>query len=253
MKKLARELVGQMTELTVQKAAGMAMANANLNMPYIGRTILDLARQESPRDGPDHAIVVAAGPSLHRQNSIAQIAESGYDGTLICADGALPHCLRSGLVPDYVVTLDPHPNRIVRWFGDPDLAADNQDDYFRRQDLDPHLGTDEVARNAELIELVNKSGPKIRTIISTSASQRVTKRCLEAGMDLYWWNPLYDDFDAPDSLTKKVYRLNKVPCMASGGNGWSSAWVFAHAVLGKTKVAVVGMDFGYAPETPLEK
>jgi hypothetical protein len=152
-----------------------------------------------------------------------------------------------------VVTLDPHPTRIVRWFGDPALTSTDEDDYFRRQDLDPHLGAEELTRNRELIELVNKYGPRIKVIISTSASQQVTQRCLGAGMELYWWNPLLDDFDAPDSLTQKVYHLNKVPCLVSGGNGGSAAWVFAHAVLGKKEVALVGMDFGYAPETPREK
>jgi hypothetical protein len=71
-------------------------------------------------------------------------------------------------------------------------------------------------------------------------------------MDLYWWNPLYDDHEDPDSLVQQVYRMNRAPCMATGGNCGTSAWVFANAVLGKSKVALVGMDLGYAPGTPLQ-
>jgi hypothetical protein len=226
------------------------MSNAKLNLPYVQNTILDLPNG-STQAGTDSAIVIGAGPSLNRQNSIAQIKDAGYRGTLICADGALGQCLRGGLIPEYVVSIDPHPTRIGRWFGDPELVLVSDDDYFRRQDLDPHLRIDELVRNKELIEMVNEHGPGIKAIISTSVSQRVAKRCLEAGMSLYWWNPLFDDFDAPDSLTRQVYQLNKVPCMASGGNGGSAAWVFAHAILGMRQVAVVGMDFGYAPGTQL--
>lgn len=261
MKRLARELVNRMADLTSQKAADLAMANAELNQSCIQHTILDLARKkagaeeekESSKERSEWAIVIAAGPSLHRKDPVAQILESGYDGTIISADGSLGHCLRSGLVPDYVLTLDPHPRRIVRWFGDPDLASQDEDDYFRRQDLDPHLGIDEAATNRELIQLIDEHGPRIKAVIATSASQRVTERCLEAGMELYWWNPVLDDFDAPNSLTARVYHRNKVPCMVSGGNVGSAAWVFAHAILKKKEIAVVGMDLSYAPGTPLEK
>jgi hypothetical protein len=209
--------------------------------------------KESSKERSEGAIVIAAGPSLHRKDPIAQILETGYDGTIICCDGSLGYCLRSGLVPDYLLTLDPHSTRVVRCFGDPDLASQDEDDYFRRQDVDPYMGIDEVARNRELIQLVNEHGRRIKAVIATSVSQGVTKRCLEAGMELHWWNPLFDDFDAPNSLTARVYHRNKVPCMASGGNVGSAAWVFAHAVLKKKEIAVVGMDFSYAPGTPLEK
>ena len=241
-----------MPQLTVKRSAEVAMANARLNQPYIQDTILDLTKGSPPK-GTQSAIVIAAGPSLHLRDSIEQIRESGYKGTIICADGALSHCLRGGLVPDYVVTLDPHPTRIARWFGDTELVSVDDDDYFRRQDLDPYLGVNELERNRALIELVNSHGPNIKAIISTSVSERVTRRCQETGMSLYWWNPLFDDFEAAESLTKKVYSLNHVPCMTSGGNCGSAAWVFAHAVLGTSEVAVVGMDFSYAPGTPLEK
>ena len=41
--------------------------------------------------------------------------------------------------------------------------------------------------------------------------------------------------------------------MVTGGNCGAAAWVFAHAVLGLKEVALVGMDFSYAPETPLNQ
>ena len=40
---------------------------------------------------------------------------------LIACDGALYYLLNKKIIPDLVVTLDPHPSRIVRWFGDKTL------------------------------------------------------------------------------------------------------------------------------------
>ncbi|MFQ6029390.1 MAG: 6-hydroxymethylpterin diphosphokinase MptE-like protein [Dehalococcoidia bacterium] len=243
-----------MSHLTALKSVDLALANTRINLEYLDRTIADLAN--TSRNGRcGSAVIITAGPSLHRRNPVAQILSSGYEGDLICADGALAYCLRNGLVPNYVVTLDPHPRRIVRWFGDPHLDESSlaEDDYFSRQDLDPYMGLYEITRNRQVIELVNKHGPEINAVIATCVSLSVTKRCLDAAMRLYWWNPLYDDFRDPASLARQVYNLNKVPCMASGGNCGSAAWVFANAVLKKKEIAVVGMDFSYAPGTPLEK
>lgn len=161
------------------------------------------------------------------------------------------YCLRNGLTPHYVVTVDGHPHRIVRWYGDPDLETRPADDYFSRQDLDPAFRVNQARVNRELIELVNASGPKMKAILSTSSPVSVTKRAQQAGMELYWWNPIYDDYDAPDSITKKLFDSNGIPCMVTGGNVGTCAWILAHAILRHKNVALVGMDLGYAPGTPL--
>jgi hypothetical protein len=161
--------------------------------------------------------------------------------------------LRSGLIPDFVITLDPHAPRIVRWFGDPDLTADNDDDYFKRQDLDPYFSEDELTRNKEMIRLVDQHAPDVKAVVCTSVDLGVTKRIVASGMEMYWWNPVLDDIADADGLTRKAYNTNKVPCMISGGNGGTAAWVFTHAILGAKQIALTGMDFSYAPDTPVEK
>jgi len=241
-----------MPELTVARSGAQALENAQFNLPYSNRSIFGLGAGLTPKN-QGSAIVIGAGPSLHRRNPVHAILERGYHGEVIAADGALGYCLRNGLVPNYVVTLDPHPTRICRWFGDPALESRADDDYFRRQDLDPYVGVDERVRNKELIDLVNHHGPKMKAVISTSVSPNVTRRCLEAGMELYWWNPIFDDVENPKSMTQKVYHLNKIPCMVSGGNVGTAAWIFAHQILRKKEVALVGMDLSYPPGTPLEK
>lgn len=239
------------SEATLKKTAALGLQHARENLPYIEKTIKDLQR-ELQSESKRPTLVVSAGPSLHKRKSIDTIKDSGFKGYIVCADGAFGHCLRSGLIPDFVLTVDPDPHRIIRWFGDPRLAERPEDDYFRRQDLDPALNKDEFDRNEELLNLVNRFGPQVKLIISTSASPEIALRCRDAGMQLYWWNPLYDDYDKPDSVSREVFQLNKVPCMVTGGNVGTSAWVFAQSILKSPDVIVVGMDCSYPPGTKVE-
>ena len=240
-----------LSEATLKKTAALGLKHAQENLPYLEKTIKDLQR-ELQSESKRPALVVSAGPSLHKRKSIDTIKNSGFKGYIVCADGAFGHCLRSGLIPDFVLTVDPDPHRIIRWFGDPRLAERPEDDYFQRQDLDPALNKDEFDRNEELLKLVNRFGPQVKLIISTSVSPEIARRCRDAGMQLYWWNPLYDDYDKPDSVSREVFNLNKVPCMVTGGNVGTSAWVFAQSILQSPDVIVVGMDCSYPPGTKVE-
>ena len=248
MKKPNKKELKLISEATQRKTSGLGLRNARINAAYIKKTIKDLM-DVAPRP----ALVISAGPSLHNRHSLEAVKKSGFKGHLVAVDGTLGHCLRNGIVPDFVVTVDPHPHRIVRWFGDKKLARRPEDDYFRRQDLDPALNRKEVERNNELIELVDRYGPRIKAIISTSVSPDITKRCIEAGMDLYWWSPLYDDCEDPEGYSRRIYEITKTPCMVTGGNCGTSAWVFSHAVLKSPEVLLVGMDLSYPPGTDAGK
>jgi hypothetical protein len=72
-------------------------------------------------------------------------------------------------------------------------------------------------------------------------------------MELYWWNPMYDDYDKPGSHSRRLWEMNGLPCLNGGGNVGTAAWVLTHAVLGKRRIGLVGIDLGYAPGTPYEK
>ncbi len=244
---LNEEQLRLISDATLKKTASVGLKHARENASYIKKTIRDL-RTEAGLPG-QAALVISAGPSLHKKKSLQTVSKAGFGGCVVAADGALGHCLRNNIIPDYVLTVDPDPHRIIRWFGDPRLSERPKDDYFLRQDLEPALNSEEKARNRELIDLVNLQGPKIKLIISTSSSPELARRCMEAGMELYWWNPIYDDYEKEDSLTKQLFELNKAPCMVTGGNVGSSAWVFAHSILKRSTVVLVGMDFSYAPGT----
>jgi len=153
---------------------------------------------------------------------------------------------------DLTITVDPHRERIVRWFGDPTLseAALAEDDYFSRQDMDPRFRENQLSHNQELLDLFNEHGHKLRMAVASSASRAVVARAQESGMGIYWWNPFYDDYDAPDSITKQLYKTNRLPCLNAGGNVGAAGWVICHAILNKSRIALLGMDFAYYAETP---
>lgn len=248
---LARKLLPDMGRITWDRHGEMAMANIRRNAALAGRgrSLAEL-RDAAVGDG-DSAIVIAAGPSLRRFDPIKAIKARGYRGTLVVTESAIAYCLKAGVVPHLVVSVDPHPQRIVRWFGDPDLNEKSvkDDDYYRRQDMDPAFA-DEIRHNRELLALLDRHGKSMRIALSTSASEAVVRRASEIGMDIFWWNPMLDDPDAPDSRTREAWKLNHFPCVNAGGNVGTACWMMAHAVLGKKHVALTGMDFAYYDGTP---
>ncbi|MBI2526482.1 MAG: DUF115 domain-containing protein [Candidatus Rokubacteria bacterium] len=248
---LGRRIASALEAATFERVAAVGLANAERNRPRIVRSVLELA--EASLGTGSAAVVVAAGPSLARRRSLERLRASGFAGTIVAVDGALGACLRVGVLPHVVVSVDPHPERIVRWFGDPRLTAPSADDYFRRQEMDPVHSQDEVAANQALIELVDACSPKIKVAAATSVAPAVVDRCERAGLEIFWWNPMPDDYERPGSLSRRLWEMNGLPCLNGGGNVGTAAWVLTHAVLGKRRIALVGMDLGYAPGTPYAK
>lgn len=248
---LGRRLAARLGQATFERIATLGVANADANRAFIARSVLELTK--AGLGVGDSAIVVGAGPSLHRRRSLERIRAARFAGTIIAADGALGACLRAGVVPHVVVSVDPHAERMIRWFGDPALSAPPADDYFRRQEMDPTIAADEVAANRTLVELVDGAGPRMAAALATSVSPAVVTRCTQAGMAAYWWNPMYDDYDRPHSISRRLFEANGLPCLNGGGNVGTAAWVLAHAVLGRRRVALVGIDFGYPSDTPYDK
>lgn len=246
---LGHALVRRMPELTWARIGALCLENIARNeaATRTGQTLAAL-RGETLGEG-DSAIVIAAGPSVHRHDPLRAIMASGYRGAIIATESAMLYCLRNGVVPDLVVTVDPH-DRILRWFGDPklDSAKLAADDYFRRQDMEEAV-RNERAFNAEVMQLLDRYGPRIRIALATTASAGVVERCLASGMRVYWFNPMLDDPDGPQSATRDVFRRNRLPCVNAGGNVGTACWMMAHAVLGKRHVALAGIDFSYYDDT----
>jgi hypothetical protein len=129
------KLVAEVGDISRDRHAQALLTHAVQNLPHSTRSLRDLPALRVEK--AQSAVIVSAGPSVHKQKSIFKILESNYRGTIIAVDGSMISCLKAGLVPDYVLTLDPHETRIVRWYGDPDFEEHTRnDDYFQRQDLD---------------------------------------------------------------------------------------------------------------------
>jgi len=239
-------------QLTRAETIDIALRHAELNQGYVrtGRSLRDLLKS-SPAPAPS-TLVFGPGPSNHRRNPAAVLLEARYAGPIIASDGALGYLLRRGVVPQYVVSVDPHPTRLVRWYGDPELASRRADDYFQRQDIDIDWQGDEQAVNQDLIALVNRQGPGIKALLSTSVAPAVARRCLEAGMAVYWWNPMMDAGEGPASLNARLQELNPVPCIATGGCTATAALVMAVQIFRPRRIGLLGFDFGYYPDVCMD-
>ncbi len=245
------ELVSSITQIGQSWHANSLVENPKLNKPHVGKSLKELPAIEN-EDKKKSCIVISAGPSLHKFDLLKLIKETNYKGTLVAVDGSYHKCLKAGITPDYVLSLDPHPTRIVRWFGDPDFEKNTEgDDYFSRQDLDVDFRNNTIKENLKNIELINKNAKNTKLLLCTTAPENVTARTKEAGFDTYWWNPIVDNPREEGSLTKEIYNSNKLPCMNTGGTVGTAAWVFATTILKIPSVAVIGMDLGYHAETPL--
>lgn len=226
--------------------------HARFNAPDVKKSIKELPPLKGKK--AQSGIVVSAGPSVHRRNSLKRIMDAGYPGTVIVVDGSYIASLKIGLIPDYVMTLDPHPRRIGRWFGDHDFEKNlANDDYFTRQDLDIEFRKNTIEQNKRHIALVNEYGRRTKAIVASCAPRNVVERLKESDSDMYWWNPLVDNPHTPESITRAMYNINRLPCLNTGGTVGTAAWVLAYSILKLPEIALVGMDLGYYWDLPKEK
>ena len=125
----------------------------------------------------------------------------------------------------------------------------NGDDYFERQDLDVAFRINAKEENETNIGLVNRY--KVPLIICSSAPSNVVKRT--ALHERYWFAPLVDDPEATDSITRKIVSATDLPALNTGGTVGTAAWVFAHSILKSLDIALVGVDYSYYEDLPLEQ
>lgn len=250
------DLLYQLPEIGKQWHGETIVANSRRNVPHIKKTVRELKGK-----GKKRAIVISAGPSLYRNNILNRLSpliatdardaaiEKTFDGSVIAIDGSYIQCLKAGILPDYVVTLDPHPTRMVRWFGDPDFEKNSaHDDYFKRQDLDVSFRKDSVAGNMANMLLVD--GNKVPLVICSTAPENVVERTKD--FERYWFAPLVDNPEK-EGLTRTMVEATGLPAMNTGGTVGTAAWIFSKTILNCEDIAVVGMDLGYYMDTPLEK
>ena len=248
------ELIGDMPRMTRDRVQDMALENARHNQPYIARGESLRALRGAKFGEDDSAVIIAGGPSIKRENPIAKLKAAQYRGAIIATESAISYCFSHDVVPSLIVSTDPHPKRISRWLGDRSLSQANlgTDDYFRRQDLDASFAN-ELANNSRVLDLVDRYGKGVPVALASTAAEDLVSRIHEIGMKVYWWNPMLDDPDELDGVTRVLCKENGLPAMNAGGNVGTASWMLAHAVLGKRRIALTGMDFGYYADTPYDK
>ena len=119
------------------------------------------------------AVIVASGPSLRVNDYRDLLKKNRKKIIIICADSSLYYLLEKKIIPDLVVTLDPHKDRIIRWFGDENLKISNlkKDNYFRKQDLDVSY-RNEIKNNRDVLKITKKYGSKLNIAACTSSSKK---------------------------------------------------------------------------------
>ena len=251
MNQIFDKIVNEIEDVGKKWHTSNLLENIEYNSQFVEKTIKDLPALEG--DEKERSIIISAGPSLRKTGALKKIKQSNFKGSLVAIDGSLVACLEEGIIPDYVLTLDPHPTRIVRWFGDKNLEENTKnDDYFTRQDLDVDFRKNAIIKNNRNIEMIDEHAYKMKLIICSSAPKNVLERAKEAGFDLYWWHPLVDNPNDPNSLTRKFYNIKKLPCFNTGGTVGTAAWVFASSILKTKEIGLLGMDLGYYKDTPYE-
>lgn len=250
--KFFNKLENKIGDITYRSLAHSVLKNVKNNKKFLknGFSIKKLINYNCNNK---NAIIVGAGPSLRRYDQIKTLKKYHKKFIIIACDGSLFYLLNNKIIPDLVVTFDPHPSRVIRWFGDLNLNKKkiSLDNYFSRQDLEI-MFNDELIMNKKVIKLFNKYSNKIKIAIGTSSSKSVVKRLIGSNSKLYWWNPFLDDPDKKNSATKKIYKMNRLPIINTGGNVGSTAWMLAESLFKCKKIGLLGMDFAYYIDTPVE-
>lgn len=202
----------------------MWMSNFSENLPLIkeGKTLRELIPDGDPEG---RAIVIGRGPSVFRHKHLELLKRSDFDGIIISTDGMLIECLKEGIAPNYVLSVDGSPV-CEKWYDGP---------------------------------VVKEHAPKISSVLCTQVSPKVTKRVIDAGFKgPYWFVPTSDRVTDKDSITNLQLLMtvgernpNGIVSMDCGGNVGAASWVFAWNVLKRKEICLIGFDFGYPDDMPL--
>lgn len=119
--KFFNKIRNKISGITYKSLASSVLRNVKFNKKFLkeGSSIKKLLEYNNENK---NAIVVGAGPSLRRHDQIKILKKYHKKFIIIACDGSLFYLLNNKIIPDLVVTFDPHPTRVVRWFGDLSLT-----------------------------------------------------------------------------------------------------------------------------------
>lgn len=205
--------------------------NFSINLEHIWDERSARELSSTVQDKKSSAIVIGRGPSIIKKNHLKMLAESSYDGNVVCSDGSLATVLDAGVTPDkfknfFVVTID---------------SQDHQKRFYEH-------------------DSVFQYGEKIKCILSTTTSPLTYEVIKKARMERYWLHTLvdYDKGNSSFNYISSVMAKSKnhergLPAIQTGGNVGTSAWIISWSLLKCSTVCLVGFDMGYPVDIDLEK
>ena len=176
------------------------------------------------------AIVIGRGPAINKFQHLKLLAESNYQGNIICCDGKLIDTLKAGVTPDkfpnfYVTTIDPYP-AIAQHYDDP---------------------------------IVDEFGPKINGIFTVLTNPDAVKRARGAGIKIHWLHSLFDYNEGKKSfnqisalMVRAKNHANGLPAIQTGGNVGTSSWFIGWKILKCSTVALIGINHGWEEDDSWE-
>lgn len=161
------------------------------------------------------AIIVGAGPSFHENNHIELLKKLKSDNIeLISTDRMFIPLLLEGIVPDYVISVDGHREKILPFY------------------------------ESDLI----REGIATRAIMAVTVASNVVQKFPGS---IYYFTPMIDDIENPYCLSAAMSAMTKSPILSTGGNVGVTG-IFLAYYLGYSTIILTGMDMGYTRNTPIE-
>ena len=209
------------------------IANFAINLEHIWKepsaNDLSLKFDSAFQGEANSAIVIGSGPSIKKSKHMELLANSNYNGKIICCDSSLRNALSAGVTPDkfpefYVVTID----------------------------------TDEIIKRYYDEPVVDRYGNKIRGIFSSVVPPLVTERARKAGIKVPWLHSLFDYDEGKKSfnlISASMVRAKKqrgLPAIQTGGNVGTSAWFVGWRILKCGTIGLIGINHSWDEDTPLE-
>ena len=203
------------------------VANFSLNLSNIWNE--KSAKSLQPLDNrnlqneKNSAIVIGRGPSIKKNNHLKLLANSDYQGTIICCDGKLSDALKAGVTPDkfdkfFVTTIDPY------------------------KDIKEHYDH----------EIIDTYGSNIKGIFTVIANPNAVERARQSGIQIHWMHSLFDYNEGKKSfnnlsalMIRAKNNIHRLPAIQTGGNVGTSSWFVAWQILRCTTVALIGINHGW--------
>ena len=185
--------------------------------------MLDPSKDQTYDKNKHSAIIIGRGPSIKKHDHLKLLAESDYQGSIICCDGKLIDVLNAGITPDkfanfYVVTIDPYSN-VKQYY-------DN--------------------------EIVGVYGSKIKGIFTVLTNPDTVECARQAGIKIHWLHSLFDYNEGERSfnqisasMVRARNHTNGLPAIQTGGNVGTSSWFISWQILKCATVALVGINHGW--------